>query len=106
MMHQTMMSFRRDPNAVKGKHLERDLLRRVLRMTRPYRGALIGFLVAVIAGAVIGVIPALLFRALIDNAVKEKNDTLVLVLAAAAVAVALAERGPQPDPALVLGSGR
>jgi ATP-binding cassette subfamily B protein len=93
MMHQTMMSFRRDPNAVKGKHLERDLLRRVLRMTRPYRGALIGFLVAVVAGAVIGVIPALLFRALIDNAVKEKDNTLVLALAAAAVAVALASAG-------------
>jgi ATP-binding cassette subfamily B protein len=90
MMHQTMMSFRRDPSAVKGKHLERDLLRRVFKMTRPYKGALIGFLVSVVAAAVIGVIPALLFRSLIDTAVPDKNTTLVLVLAAGAVGVALA----------------
>ena len=93
MMHQTMMSFRRDPDAVKGKRLERQLLRRVLRMTRPYRGALIGFLISVIAAAIIGVIPALLFRSLLDTAVPDKNETLVLVLAVAAVAVALASAG-------------
>ena len=90
MMHQTMMSFRRDPDAVQGKHLERQLLRRVLRMTRPYRGALVGFFISVIAAAIIGVIPALLFRALIDDAVKNSNQTLVVVLSALAVAVALA----------------
>ena len=93
MMHQTMMSFRRDPSAVKGKRLERDLLRRVLKMTRPYKGALVGFLTSVIAAAIIGVIPALLFRSLLDTAVPDKSTTLVLVLAAAAVAVALASAG-------------
>jgi ATP-binding cassette subfamily B protein len=87
MMHQTMMSFRRDPDAVKGKRLERALLRRVLRMTRPYKAALIGFFASVILGAVIGVIPALLFRSLLDNAVPNSDTTLVLVLAAAAVGV-------------------
>jgi ATP-binding cassette subfamily B protein len=93
MMHQTMMSFRRDPSAVKGKRLERQLLLRVLRMTRPYKKALIGFFVSVIAAAVIGVIPALLFRSLLDTAVPEKNDELVLALALAAVGVALATAG-------------
>ena len=102
MMHQTMMSFRRDPSAVKGKHLERDLLRRVLEMTAPYTGALVGFLISVIAAAVIGVIPALLFRSLIDTAVPDKNTTLVLVLAAGAVAVAFGERSAQPGATLVL----
>ncbi|MGZ4736104.1 MAG: ABC transporter ATP-binding protein [Acidimicrobiia bacterium] len=89
MMHTTMMSFRRDPEAVRGKKVERELLRRVLRMTRPYRGALIGFLIAVIAAAVIGVVPALLFRSLIDTAVPDKNQALVLGLAVAAVLIAL-----------------
>jgi ATP-binding cassette subfamily B protein len=93
MMWQTVSSFRRDPSAVKGKRLERDLLRRVYRMTRPYRGALIGFLVVVIIGAVLGAIPALLFRALIDTAIPEKDQTLVFFLAAAAVAIALATAG-------------
>ncbi len=93
MMHQTMMSFRRDPDAVRGKRLERQVLRRVLRMTRPYRSALIGFLVTVIAAAVVGVLPALLFRELIDVAVPEKDETLLLVLALGAVGLALASAG-------------
>ncbi|MET1034989.1 MAG: ABC transporter ATP-binding protein, partial [Arthrobacter sp.] len=54
---------------------------------------LIGFFVSVIVGAVIGVIPALLFRSLLDNAVPNKDTTLVLALAAAAVGVALASAG-------------
>ena len=49
MMHQTLMSFRRDPDAVRGKRVERQLLMRVFRMTRPYRAALIGFIISVIA---------------------------------------------------------
>src|SRR6476469_250206 len=89
-MHQTMMGFRRDTDALRGKKVERALIRRVLGMTRPYRGALIGFLVTVVLAAAIGVIPALLFRALLDDAVGSKDETLVLVLALAAVGVAVA----------------
>ena len=89
MMHQTIMGFRRDPDAVRGKRVERAILRRVLRMTRPYRLHLIGFVATVVLGAIVAVIPALLFRALLDDAVPSSDQTLVLVLAAAAVAVAL-----------------
>ena len=87
-MHQTMMGFRRDNDAIRGKRVERALIRRVLGMTRPYRGALIGFLITVILAAAVGVVPAFLFRALIDDAVRTHDQTLVLVLALAAVGVA------------------
>ncbi|MEY3361977.1 MAG: hypothetical protein RL531_1696 [Actinomycetota bacterium] len=90
MLHQTMMSFRHDPDAVKGKQLERDLVRRVLRMARPYRASLIGFIIAVLAGAVVGVIPPLLFRSLLDTAVPQEDERLVIILATAAVALAVA----------------
>jgi ATP-binding cassette subfamily B protein len=90
MLHQTLMSFRHDPDAVKGKQLERDLVRRVLRMARPYRASLIGFIVAVLAGAVVGVIPPLLFRSLLDTAVPQEDERLVIILATAAVALAVA----------------
>ena len=93
MMHQTLMSFRRDPDAVKGKHLERDLIRRVFGMTGLYRGALIGFIITVVLSAVVGVIPPLLFRSLLDNAVPNKNEGLVIGLAVAAVALAIASAG-------------
>ena len=89
-MHQTLMGFRRDSEALRGKKVERALIRRVLGLTRPYRAALIGFLVTVVLAAAIGVIPAFLFRALLDDAVGSKNETLVLVLALAAVGVAVA----------------
>jgi ATP-binding cassette subfamily B protein len=85
-----MMSFRHDPDAVKGKQLERDLVRRVLRMARPYRASLIGFIIAVLIGAVVGVIPPLLFRSLLDTAVPQKDERLVIILAIAAVALAIA----------------
>ncbi len=89
-MHQTLMGFRRDPDAIRGKRVERELLRRVLTMTRPYRSALIGFLITVILAAIVGIIPAYLFKKLLDNAVKNGNESLVLQLALAAVGVAFA----------------
>src|SRR3954468_22742390 len=89
-MHQTMMGFRRDNEALRGKKVERALIRRVLRLTRPYRGALIGFLITVVLAAAIGVVPAFLFRALLDDAVGSKDETVVLGLALAAVGVAIA----------------
>jgi ATP-binding cassette subfamily B protein len=89
-MHQTLMGFRRDNDSLRGKKVERALIRRVLGLTRPYRGALIGFLVTVVLSAAVGVVPALLFGALLDDAVGSKNEALVLVLALAAVGVAVA----------------
>src|SRR3954471_18460819 len=89
-MHQTLMGFRHDNDALRGKKVERALIRRVLGLTRPYRGALIGFLVTVVLSAAVGVVPSLLFRALLDDAVGSKDEALVLGLALAAVGVALA----------------
>jgi ATP-binding cassette, subfamily B, bacterial len=90
MMHQTMMSFRQDPDAVKGKKVEREAFRRVLRWARPYRRQLIWFLLMVILAAVVGALPPLVFGALL-NTIKSGGDTgQVGVLAAAAVGLAIA----------------
>jgi ATP-binding cassette subfamily B protein len=91
-MHQTVMGFRRDPD-VRGKGFERALLRRVLRLTRPYKKALIGFLVMATAASAVGVLPPLLFKALVDDAVKQSDKGLVLLLAFGAVALAVASAG-------------
>ena len=91
--HQVMMSFRRDPEMTKGRKLERDTLRRVIGLCRPYRRSLIGFLISVVAAAVVGAIPPLILRALLDTAVPDKNRTQVAVLAAAAVGLAIASSG-------------
>jgi ATP-binding cassette, subfamily B, bacterial len=88
--HMTVMGFRRDPEAVRGKRIERALVRRVLGLARPYRGLLVGFLLAVIAAAVVTAIPPLLLKALLDTAVPNEDRSLVTALAAGAVALALA----------------
>src|SRR3954463_11898127 len=89
MMSQAIHGFGRDAKAVKGKKLERDLLRRVLRLARPYRGQLIGFVVTVVLAAVISAVPPLILRAVIDTAIPDKNRGLVAALAGAAVFLAL-----------------
>ena len=86
-----MGSLSRDREAVRGKRLERRTMRRVLRLARPYRAKLLGFLFTVVAGAVVAVIPPLLARSLIDTAIPRGDRRLVLLLAAAAVGLALAQ---------------
>jgi len=92
-MWQAMASFRQDYDAMRGRKIERALLRRVFQLARPYRRHLIGFLVAVIAAAVVTAIPPLLLKSLLDTAVPQRDVTLVTVLAAGAVLLALASAG-------------
>ncbi len=89
MMHPAIHGFGRDAKAVKGKKVERDLVRRVLRLARPYRAQLIGFVVTVILAAVISAVPPLILRALIDTAIPEKDRGLVGLLAFGAVFLAI-----------------
>jgi len=87
--HSVAMSFRRDTDAVKGRKIERDVLKRVLGLCRPYRRQLIGFLVTVILAAVVGAIPPLILRSLLDTAVPEDDRTMVFALAGLAVFLAI-----------------
>jgi ATP-binding cassette subfamily B protein len=88
-VHPAVHGFGRDAKALKGKRVERALLRRVLGLTRPYRGKLIGFVAAVIAASVVSAIPPLILRALLDTAVPDKDRQLVGALALAAVVLAV-----------------
>ena len=90
MNHQTMMSFRRDSDTVRGRSIERATLRRVLRSVAPYRKLVIGFVACVTLGAITAAIPPLLFRSLIDVAIPERDRALLTTLAAGAVALAFA----------------
>jgi ATP-binding cassette subfamily B protein len=89
----TMMGFRRDPDALRGKRVERALVRRVLGLARPYRKLLVGFVFAVVGAAVVTAIPPLLLKALLDTAVPEENRGMVTALAVGAVGLALASAG-------------
>ncbi len=97
MQGQAARGFRRDYEAVKGRRVERALVRRVLHMARPYRGLLIGFAVAVVASAVVGALPPLLLKELLDtlkgNDLGSADRRTVAWLAAGAVTLALTNAG-------------
>jgi len=88
--HSVAMSFRRDPDMVRGRKLQRDVLARVAGFCRPYRTQLAGFIVTVVLAAVVGAIPPLILRSLLDTAVPQKDRAQVFLLAALAVGLAIA----------------
>jgi ATP-binding cassette subfamily B protein len=92
MMHQ-------DPEEVRGVTIDRSVVRRVGSFARPYAAQLTGFVVMIVIGAVLALVPPLLFRTIIDDALPSGDlgqlTVLALVVAGAAVvgaAVQLAER--------------
>ena len=58
---------------MRGRRVNRATLRRVLTWVRPYRRMLTAFVITVIINAIVGVIPPLLVRNLLDNALPDKN---------------------------------
>jgi ATP-binding cassette subfamily B protein len=83
-------ALRSDPESLKGVKLDRRVLRRALGFARPYRWQIVGFLTMIVAGALIGLLPLLIFRAIIDTAIPEHNRGLVVALTAVSVGAALA----------------
>jgi ATP-binding cassette subfamily B protein len=89
MDHRTIMGFHRE-RRIRARDIDPQVVRRVLGYVRPYRRALIGFIVSVVGASIATVIPVLLLKSLIDKAVPQHNRGLVAVLALAAVGLALA----------------
>jgi ATP-binding cassette subfamily B protein len=81
---------RRDIDALKSATVTPGTMGRIGRFLRPYRWRLALYLMAIVASAVIGSIPPLLVKALIDQGVEHQNLALVDVLAAGMVGLALA----------------
>ena len=80
-----------DPSEVEGMHLNRVIMRRVWRFARPYRRALLGFLAVIVASALVSLGPPLLFRAIIDDAIADKDRGLLHLLAGLVVVAAIAD---------------
>ncbi|MCX6520129.1 MAG: ABC transporter ATP-binding protein [Actinobacteria bacterium] len=86
-----------DASAVKGKRLQRAALRRAWSFARPYRTIIIWFLIAILAAAMLALVPPFAFRAILDTAIPRAQDggsrTLIVVLAIVVVVAALADAG-------------
>ncbi len=82
-----MMSGNRD--AIANASIGRRTVVRVLSYARPYRWAISAFVFVIIIQALLGLIPALLFRQIIDSAIPQGNRGLLHVLAAIVIAAAV-----------------
>jgi ATP-binding cassette subfamily B protein len=84
------MMFGSDPSAVAGNRLGPDLVRRVWAFARPYRSRTVGFLVVIVAEAVLSLASPLLIRRIIDDALPQGDKGLVTLLAGLMIAAAFA----------------
>jgi ATP-binding cassette, subfamily B, bacterial len=82
-----------DGDAIKGKHVQRDSLRRAWQFALPYRGTIAWFLAAILVSALIALVPPFAFRAILDDAIPDKNRRLITILAIVVVVAALADAG-------------
>ncbi len=69
--------------------IKKGTLPRMLTYARKYRGLLVIFLIAVVLDAVVSSVTPLLFRAIIDIAIKEKSAGLAITLAVIGAGLAL-----------------
>ena len=88
-----------DKDGVKGKTLDRSTMRRVFSLAGRYRTLLIGFVGALLLSSLISIVPALLVRSIIDDAIPNRDSgqvntmaLLMALIAFAAGAISLLER--------------
>ena len=81
----------RDAEAVRGRTLDRAVGRRVLGFATPYRRMIGAFVVAILIGALLSQVPALLFREIIDVAIVNSDRGAVNLLAGLILGAAFAE---------------
>jgi len=80
-----------DPSAIKDAKVDRALVGRVWRLVRSYRRMLAGYLVTIVLEAVLGIVPALLIKRIVDTAIPQHDRGLLTTLALVMVAIAFAE---------------
>lgn len=77
-----------DESAAKAT-LPPGMVRRVASYARAYRGQLVGFVLVIVASAVLGLVPPLLFRSIIDGALPAGDQRQLTLLALAVVAASI-----------------
>ena len=71
-----------DPERLRDTKLKEGTSRRVLSYTRPYRAMLVGFVLVIVVESVLQLLPALLFRRMIDHAIPSGDRAELNLLAA------------------------
>ncbi|MGA0220789.1 MAG: ABC transporter ATP-binding protein, partial [Ilumatobacteraceae bacterium] len=71
----------RDTDAVRDVTLAEGTSRRVWAFARPYRTTIVVFLAAILVAALLALVPPLVVRAILDDAIPDGNRGLILWLA-------------------------
>mgnify|MGYP000642358519 CR=1 FL=1 len=71
--------------AVKDIRLAEGTSRRIWTFARPYRTTIVIFLVAILAAALLALVPPFVVREILDNAIPDANRNRIVWLAAIAV---------------------
>ena len=85
-------SAMRGRDHLKGKAIDRRIVRRVWTFARPYRRMIVAFLTTIVAASLIGILPPLVFRRLI-NVIPKHDFGAINVLAGIAIGLALLDAG-------------
>jgi ATP-binding cassette, subfamily B, bacterial len=85
----------RDTDAVKGTKIGRANARRVWGFARPYRGTIGLFLSFILVAALLGVVPPLVVRQIIDHAIPDQDRSAIWWLTGLAVVAAMADAALQ-----------
>ena len=83
----------RDPDMLAGASVDRSIMRRVWRFARPYRAMIAGLLATILVDSLVGILPPLVFRSMIDNYAVPRNGDLSGLNRLALLALALALTG-------------
>ena len=87
------MMMNTDADKVAGAKLNRRTARRVLGFARPYRGAIIAFVVVIVVESVLALVPIFVFKRIIDVAIPDGDRGMLHLLAAVALLAAGAIAG-------------
>ena len=80
-----------DRSGLKGKTITADTRRRVWGFARPYRVAIVAFIMTTVASTFLGLLPPLVIREIFDSAIAEGDGSYLNVLFAVLVAAAAGE---------------
>ncbi|MFK8025203.1 MAG: ABC transporter ATP-binding protein [Ilumatobacter sp.] len=82
-----------DSDSIKNTQLAEGTAKRVWSFARPYRATIALFLTAILAAALLALVPPFVVREILDNAIPDQNRNRIIVLAGIAVAAALLDAG-------------
>ena len=82
-----------DPKDLKGRKLDRDVVRRAWRLAQPYHRRLLGFVGLIVVAAVLGALPPQIVRMIIDDAIPSGDTGRLTLLFFGFIGVAVGMAG-------------